>query len=188
MHLVFFSLSFILPVLKNASMSPASFAVSSAPSPELMAATTRTWRSMSPERAVPSSKKNKKSTRKVAQKSLPSRQKRHCGHGDSYGDSHTASGAICGSPSLGEWVEGGKRYWAALIRRGHRVPPREWRVAASGGGRGRPAGSGRTRANLRRLSETRETAGSSGNGGPSLSVCVRMCVKLSEMWGTICER
>lgn len=46
----------------------------------------------------------KKSTRKVAQKSLLTRQKRHCGHADSYGDSHTASSAICGSPSLGGWV------------------------------------------------------------------------------------
>lgn len=91
----------VSPVLKNASMSPASFAASSAPSPELMAATTRTWHSASPEQTVPL---QKKSTRKVAQKSLPTRQKRHCGHADSYGDSHTASSAICGSPSLGGWV------------------------------------------------------------------------------------
>lgn len=67
-----------LPVLKNAAMSLASFVVSSAPSPELMAATTRTWSSVSP---------NPKKIDKRRQNSLRSRIKRHRGHTEGYGDS-----------------------------------------------------------------------------------------------------
>lgn len=74
-----------LPVLKNAAISPASFVVSSAPSTELMAATTRTSvsGSVSPKWIL------KKMDKKRWQKSLLSRLKRHDGHADGYGGSKT---------------------------------------------------------------------------------------------------
>lgn len=168
----------VSPVLKNASMSPASFAASSAPSPELMAATTRTWRSASPEQTVPLQKKKK------------NRQERwHKNHfrpdKSAIADTLTATvtrtrlAAPSADLHLCGGVGVGKRYWAALSRRGHRVPPREWSRGESGGGCGVGGGRGRlgARANLRRLSETSETAGSSGNDSPSRSFCVRMCVQ-----------
>lgn len=91
------------------------------------------------------------------------------------------------SADLHLWgVGGGKRYWAALSRRGHRVPPREWSRGESGVGGGR--GLRGARANLRRLSETSETAGSSGSDGPSLRARRACAFKLIEMWSTIYER
>lgn len=69
-------------------MSPASFVVSSAPSPELMAAKTRT---------LSSAKREKKIT-KMCQKPLLTRQKRHSGR---LGWLVDASRAICEPPSWG---------------------------------------------------------------------------------------
>lgn len=112
LSLTLFYFLFVSPVLKNASMSPASFAVSSAPSPELMAATDlRLKRTVVP----PINRQGKVAPKK----SLPARQRCHCGQADSYGDSHTANGAICGSPSLGVVV-------VVDVTREHRVPLREW--------------------------------------------------------------
>lgn len=70
-----------LPVLKNASMSPASFVVSSAPSPELMAASTRSPSSLPPKWMIPP-----KNDKKMAHGLSRPGKKRHGSHTDGCGD------------------------------------------------------------------------------------------------------
>lgn len=127
-------------------MSPASFAVSSAPSPELMAATTRTWRSASPKQIVPRSPPKKRQERWHKNHFRPDKS----AIADTLTATVTRTRLAAPSADLHLWgVGGGKRYWAALSWRGHRVPPREWSRGESGGVGG---GRGQTRSVLGRIS------------------------------------